>query len=120
MSYHKPVRVNVAATTAINTYAKSQREVVVRVVNDVDAEVESIAASTDEIVIRILKLAPALLEAVSGRHYSGSQGIAGQIMMLARLAEQNMLVCAERKRASLVVAQSILDELPQHDPTRRY
>ena len=89
-------------------------------INDVDAEVEQLAAVTDDLVIRIIKLAPALLEAVSGRQYSGAQGIAGQLMMLARLAEQNMLVCAERKRASLIVADQVLEAIPEHDPRRRY
>ncbi len=109
-------RHGVAAHNAVADYATGQNLAMHRAVRSVDAEAAAITEASRETAMRIVRLTPVLLDRLSIGEHRAAQEVAGQIMMLARQVEAQLLAAQERKRGALAMADAVLQALP---PTRK-
>jgi hypothetical protein len=101
---------------ALEQISERQRLKTIDTLADLRRDIDSIALAAEDLSARIIKLSPILLQQIAKGEHEAAQRTAGQIHMLSRLIEQKILVCLERWRAGLTVADASLIEVrkPQY------
>jgi hypothetical protein len=102
----------------LSQISERQRLQVLDALNDLNKDVDAICSAAEDMSIRIIKLSPILLKQISSKDYLSAKVTAGQIHMLSRLVEQKIIICLEKWRAGLTIANSSLIESKKPDYRR--
>ena len=95
---------------AVEQISERQRLKTVDTLAALRRDIDAIALAAEDLSARIIKLSPILLQQIAKGDHEAAQRTAGQIHMLSRLIEQKVIVCLERWRAGLTVADASLIE----------
>jgi hypothetical protein len=101
---------------AVEQISERQRLKTVDALADLRRDIDSIALAAEDLSARIIKLSPILLQQIAKGEHEAAQRTAGQIHMLSRLIEQKVIICLERWRTGLTVADASLIQVrkPQY------
>ena len=104
---------------ALEQISERQRLKTVDTLADLRRDIDSIALAAEDLSARIIKLSPILLRQIAKGEHEAAQQTAGQIHMLSRLIEQKVIICLERWRTGLTVADASLIEVRKPNYARR-
>lgn len=101
---------------ALEQISERQRLKTIDTLADLRRDIDMLALAAEDLSARIIKLAPVLLQQIAKGEHDAAQQTAGQIHMLSRLIEQKVIICLERWRTGLTVADALLIEVrkPQY------
>ena len=93
---------------AAEQIADAQRAKTLDALEALRRDIDAIAFAAEDLSMRIVRLAPILLQQIAKGDHDAAQRTAGQIHMLSRLIEQKIIVCLERWRTGLSIADASL------------
>lgn len=91
---------------AVEQIAERQRREAMDALANLRRDIDTIALAAEDLSKRVIKLSAVLLQQIAKGEHEAAQHTAGQIHMMSRLIEQKMLVCIERWRIGLVIADA--------------
>lgn len=101
---------------ALEQISDRQRLKTLDTLADLRRDIDLLALAAEDLSTRIIKLSPILLQQIAKGEHEAAQRTAGQIHMLSRLIEQKIIICLERWRTGLTVADASLIQVrkPQY------
>lgn len=91
---------------AVEQISERQRLKMVDTLAALRRDIDAISFAAEDLSTRIIKLSPILLQQIAKGEHEAAQRTAGQIHMLSRLIEQKIMICLERWRTGLTIADA--------------